>query len=94
MREKMVRMSDDEYLALKLGKNELAKLGINRLPDKKMCSKCGEELHGFAIEFHHSKCPNCGNQETGFWITAAGGFALGALAAIGIGALIYYLFKD
>lgn len=92
----MVRMSDNEYLTLKKAKNELLKLGINNLnlPNNKICSKCGEEMHGFAIEFHHSICPKCGNQETGFWITAAGGFALGALATIGIGALLYYLFKD
>jgi len=93
MREKMVRVSNDEYIALQKGKNELLKLGINKLPDKKICSKCGEELHGFAIEFHYSKCPKCGNQENGFWITASGGFALGALVTIGIGALIYYLTK-
>ncbi len=91
----MVRMSDNEYLALKKAKNELLKLGINNLnlPNKKICSECGEEMLGFALEFHYSNCPKCGNQETGFWISAAGGFALGALATIGIGALLYYIFK-
>ena len=91
----MVRMSDNEYLALKNAKNELLKLGINNLnlPNKKICSQCGEEMHGFALEFHQSNCPKCAKQETGFWISAAGGFALGALATIGIGALLYYLFK-
>ncbi len=87
-------MTNNEHLVLKKAKNELFKLGINKLPNKKNCSKCGEEMHGFAVEFHHSNCPKCGNQENGFWITAAGGFALGALITIGIGALMYYLFKD
>lgn len=92
----MVRMSDNEYLALKKAKNELLKLGFNNLnlPNKKICSECGDEMHGFALEFHHSICPKCGNQEKGFWITATGGFALGALATIGIGALFYYILKD
>ena len=90
----MVRMSDDEYQALKDVKSELFKLGINNLPNKKICSKCGVEMHGFEIGVHYSNCPKCGNQEKGFWVTATGGFALGALVTIGIGALLYYLFKD
>ena len=93
MRKKAIRISDSEHEMIEEARNELAKSGLEVLPHKEECPNCGTEMHGFKLNFHYSSCPNCGSQVKGFWLSTKGAFTLGALAGLGIAALLYYLLK-
>ena len=92
MRKKAIRISDSEHEMIEKARNELAKSGLDVL-DKEECPNCGTEMHGIKLNFHYSSCPNCGSEVKGFWLSVKGAFTLGALAGLGIAALLYYLHK-
>jgi len=93
MREKTLRVSNEEYELLHEVKSSLMESGIGELKDHKKCPKCNTEMHGFDIKSYYSKCPNCEERIEGIWISTTEAPVLGAIVGLGMGALLTYISK-
>lgn len=93
MREKTLRVSNEEYELLQEAKSSLMESGIGELKDHKNCPNCGNELHGFDIKSYNSKCPQCGTELEGIWISTTEAPVMGSIVGLGMGALLTYISK-
>ena len=93
MREKTLRVSNEEYELIQEVKSSLMESGIGELKDHKKCPKCHTEMHGFDIKSYYTQCPNCEERLEGIWISTTETPVLGSIVGLGMGALLTYISK-
>lgn len=88
---KSLTIPEPAHRTLQEIKLELAKRGINSLPDETLeilksngCPICGSEMDGIEARFSYYRCPKCGFEKPMIDLKFLGSFALGAIATAAI----------
>ncbi|MDI6708945.1 MAG: hypothetical protein QME47_07680 [Candidatus Thermoplasmatota archaeon] len=94
MEVKTVRVTKEQYELLQEARKALEMRGRETLPSiATKCPRCGKDMEMLGIEFKYYYCPKCNYKAYDMRMSAAGSFALGAIAGLGAAALLYMLLK-